>query len=222
MRQFRRLAGVTLASVTLVAGAALAVATPATAAGFPEKDVTFIIPYGPGGGFDTYVRKIAPVMQRYLPNKVNVIAKNIDGAGGNKAAAQLFRGKPDGYQISIFNMPGMLLDKILGKKTSFDVDKFEWLGRIAQSKYVLAVGAKGPNQSIQDLMKAKGTLKYAITSPASTSYVAGKIHGRYSRHEDRLPAGLQIVGQDFAVGRARRHAIVAVQRALAGEMDEVG
>ncbi len=162
----------------LIAGATLAVAAPAWAAGFPEKDITFIIPYGPGGGFDTYVRKIAPVMQKHLPNKVNVVPKNIAGAGGNKAAAQLYRAKPDGYQIAIFNMPGMLLDKILGRKVAFDVDKFEWLGRIAQSKYVLAVGTKGKHQSVQDLMKAKkATFKYAITSPASTSYVAGKIMG---------------------------------------------
>ena len=143
-------------------------------AAFPEKDITFIIPYGPGGGFDTYVRKIAPVMQKYLPNKVNVIPKNVAGAGGKKALNVLYRAKPNGRNIAVFNMPGMLLDKILGKKTTFDIDKFVWLGRIAQSKYVLTVGAKGKYQSIKSLMKAK-KLKYAVTSPSSGSYVAGKI-----------------------------------------------
>ncbi|HSH12338.1 MAG TPA: tripartite tricarboxylate transporter substrate-binding protein, partial [Desulfurivibrionaceae bacterium] len=153
--------------------AALGLAGPAGAA-FPEKNITFVIPYGPGGGFDTYVRKIAPVMEKYLPNKVNVVPKNVAGAGGKKAIASLYRGKPDGYTIAIFNMPGMLLDKILGQKTSYDIDKFVWLGRIAQSKYVLTVGTKGKYQTVQDLQKAKN-LKYAVTSPSSTSYVAGKI-----------------------------------------------
>jgi tripartite-type tricarboxylate transporter receptor subunit TctC len=68
----------------------------------------------------------------------------------------------------------MLLDKILGKKTSFDIDKFTWLGRIAQSKYVLAVGKKSPYQSVKALQKAK-RLKYAITSTSSGAYVGGKI-----------------------------------------------
>ncbi|MGE0651642.1 MAG: Bug family tripartite tricarboxylate transporter substrate binding protein [Alphaproteobacteria bacterium] len=159
----------------LLAGAGIAIAAPVGAAGFPEKDITFIIPYGPGGGFDTYVRKIAPVMQKHLPNKVNVVVKNIDGAGGKKALSLLYREKPDGYHIAIFNMPGMLLDKILGKETSYDIDKFTWLGRVAQSKYALAVSTKGKYTSLDALKKAGAPLKYAVTSPSSGAYVAGKI-----------------------------------------------
>jgi tripartite-type tricarboxylate transporter receptor subunit TctC len=161
--------------IGMAALAAAAMAVPGTAqAAFPEKDITFVIPYGPGGGFDRYVRTIAPFMSKYLPNKVNVIPKNIAGAGGKKALATLYRGKPDGYTISVFNMPGMLLDKILGKKTSYDIDKFIWLGRFAQSKYALSVSTKGKYQTIEALRKAKG-LKYAVTSPSSGAYVAGKI-----------------------------------------------
>lgn len=151
----------------------LAVAGTAGAA-FPEKDITFIIPYGPGGGFDTYVRKVSPVLAKHLGGKVNVIPKNVAGAGGRKALNVLYRAKPDGYNIAVFNMPGMLLDKILGKKTAYDIENFTWLGRIAQSKYVLSVGKKSPYQDIKALQKAKG-LKYAVTSTASGSYVAGKI-----------------------------------------------
>jgi tripartite-type tricarboxylate transporter receptor subunit TctC len=163
----------TLAVTTMLAASVLAFGAPAQAA-FPEKDITFVIPYGPGGGFDTYVRKIAPVMAKHLPGKVNVVPKNVAGAGGKKAVASLYRGKPDGYTIAIFNMPGMLLDKILGKKTSYDIDRFVWLGRIAQSRYALSVASKGPYNSVDDLMKAK-SLKYAVTSPSSGAYVAGKI-----------------------------------------------
>ncbi len=154
---------------------AVALATAGTAgAAFPEKDITFVIPYGPGGGFDTYVRKIAPVLAKHLGGKVNVVPKNIAGAGGRKALNVIYRAKPNGYTIAVFNMPGMLLDKILGKKSSYDIDKFTWIGRIAQSKYVLAVGAKSPYQTVAAMKKAK-QLKYAITSTNSGSYVAGKI-----------------------------------------------
>jgi tripartite-type tricarboxylate transporter receptor subunit TctC len=155
-------------------GAAALVAAGTASAAFPEKNITFIIPYGPGGGFDTYVRKIAPVMTKHLGGKITVVPKNVGGAGGRKALNVLYRAKPDGYNIAIFNMPGMLLDKILGKKQSYDIDKFTWLGRLAQSKYVLTVGKKSPYQDVKSLMKAKG-LKYAVTSKASGSYVAGRI-----------------------------------------------
>jgi tripartite-type tricarboxylate transporter receptor subunit TctC len=154
---------------------AVALAMVGTAgAAFPEKNITFIIPYGPGGGFDTYVRKIAPVMTKHLGGKVTVVPKNVAGAGGRKALNVLYRAKPNGYNIAVFNMPGMLLDKILGKKSTYDIDRFTWLGRIAQSKYVLTVGKKSPYQSVKALQKAKN-LKYAVTSTNSGAYVAGKI-----------------------------------------------
>jgi len=143
-------------------------------AAFPEKNITFIIPYAPGGGFDTYVRKVAPLMEKHLPNKVNVLPKNVSGAGGRKALSDLYRAKPDGYTIAIFNMPGMLIDKIIGKKTRYDIEKFVWLTQLAISPYTLAVNAKGPYGTIEALQKAKG-LKYPVTSPASTAAVAGKI-----------------------------------------------
>lgn len=166
-----------MVSNKLIAAAVLGasmVLSGAAAADFPEKNITFIIPYGPGGGFDTYVRKIAPMMEKYLPNKVNVIPKNVDGAGGRKAVADLYRAKPNGYTIAIFNMPGMLLDKILGKKSRYDIEKFTWLSQIAITPYILSVNSKGPYRTIGALKKAKG-LKYPVTSPNSTAYVAGKI-----------------------------------------------
>lgn len=156
-----------------VLGAAAAMSGSAFAA-FPEKNITFIIPYGPGGGFDTYVRKLAPMMEKYLPNKVNVIPKNVDGAGGRKAISDLWRAKPNGYTIAIFNMPGMLLDKIIGKKTRYEIENFTWLTRIAVTPYTLAVNSKGPYTTLDALKKARG-LKYPVTSPASTAAVAGLI-----------------------------------------------
>lgn len=161
-------------SATLL-GAAMAISGGAAAADFPKKNITFIIPYGPGGGFDTYVRKLAPMMEKHLPNKVNVLPKNVTGAGGRKALNDLYRAKPNGYTIAIFNMPGMLLDKILGKKSRFDVEKFTWLSQIAITPYILSVNSTGPYQSIKALKGAKESLKYPVTSPNSTAYVAGKI-----------------------------------------------
>jgi tripartite-type tricarboxylate transporter receptor subunit TctC len=157
-----------------VALGALVALPQAVNAAFPEKNINFIIPYAPGGGFDTYVRKIAPMMEKNLPNKVNVLPKNVDGAGGRKALNDLWRAKPNGYSIAIFNMPGMLLDKIVGKKTKYQIEKFVWLTQLAVSPYTLAVNSKGPYTSFEALKKAKG-LKYPVTSPASTAAVAGKI-----------------------------------------------
>ncbi|MFM1814219.1 MAG: hypothetical protein RLZ98_914 [Pseudomonadota bacterium] len=160
-------------SAAALAAAAVAFSAPAAAA-FPEKNITFIIPYRTGGGFDVYVRQLSPLLEKHFGGKVNVVPRNVDAAGGRKALTDLWRAKPDGYTIAIFNMPGMLLDKILDKPTSYEIDKFTWLAQLSRSPYTLAVSTKGPHQDVKALQSAKG-LKYAITSPASTAYVAGKI-----------------------------------------------
>jgi len=57
-----------------------------------------VIPYAPGGGFDVYPRVVAPVMEKYLPNMVNIVPINIAAGAGSRGVTQLYRSKPDGYR----------------------------------------------------------------------------------------------------------------------------
>ena len=51
-------------------------------ADWPEKPIKFVVPYSTGGGFDVYVRAVAPEMEKILG--VPVVPENIPGAGGQK------------------------------------------------------------------------------------------------------------------------------------------
>ena len=157
---------------------ALAIATtlaiPGAVAKYPEKTITFIIPYKPGGGFDTYVRALAPIMEKRLG--VTVVPKNIPGAGGRKGATHLYKSKPDGYRISIMNLPGKAIAAIQGKKgVGYDIRKFTWLGQIASDSYVIAVAGKSKIKSIADLKKLGRVIKTAGTGKGATSYVVSQI-----------------------------------------------
>jgi tripartite-type tricarboxylate transporter receptor subunit TctC len=123
-------------------GITTAWAMPATAAGFPEKNIDFIIPFGPGGGFDRTVRIISPALEKTLPNKVEVVPKNVPGAGGAKGLATVFRAKPDGHTLAIANMPGAAIPAITNEPVEYDVNKFTWIARLATEEYMLAVSAK--------------------------------------------------------------------------------
>src|SRR5215831_14870859 len=81
------------------------------AANFPAKNIQFIIPYAPGGGFDTFVRFIAPVMETHLPRRTNIVPNNITAGSGSRGISQLYRSKPDGYTIGIFDVPGMFIQQ---------------------------------------------------------------------------------------------------------------
>jgi len=160
----------------IAAGAVSAlVAMPAQAA-WPEKNITFLIAYGPGGGFDTITRKLGPVLKKKLGGKVNIVAKNLPGGRGKKAAQFLAKRKPDGYNILMFNMPGHAMPNIIGEKAGYDVRKIDWLARVAIFRYIIVTSAKaGKFKTIQDVLKAKKQIKIPITGPGTTGYLASTI-----------------------------------------------
>lgn len=163
-----------LGAIALVIATTLAI--PGAVAKYPEKTITFIIPYKPGGGFDTYVRALAPVLEKRLG--VTVVPKNMPGAGGRKGATYLYKSKPDGYRISIMNLPGKAIAAIQGKKgVGYDIRKFTWLGQIASDSYVIAVAGKSKIKSIADLKKLGRAVKTAGTGKGATSYVVSQIAG---------------------------------------------
>src|ERR1700691_6584563 len=99
--------GVTRRSFVLTAGAAASM--PAADSDFPGRNIDFIIPKAPGGGFDNLVRVLAPALEKYLPRKVNVVPDNVPAGGGGKGIGQLYRARPDGYTIGAVDIPGSFI-----------------------------------------------------------------------------------------------------------------
>ncbi len=164
----------------LIGVSALAVlavfAAPSAQAKFPEKNITFLIPYGPGGGFDTITRKLSPFIAKHLGGKVHVIPKNMTGGRGKKAATYLTKSKPNGYRIMIFNLPGHALPTIKGDKNAgYDIRKFTWLARIAKGSYVVVVSGKSKFKTIKDLVALNRPVKHPELGPGGTSYIMSTI-----------------------------------------------
>ncbi|MBI3043159.1 MAG: tripartite tricarboxylate transporter substrate binding protein [Betaproteobacteria bacterium] len=160
-----------------VAFATLALGLPAQGlAEYPEKEITFIIPFSPGGGMDTTPRAIVGPMSKYLPNNVKVVPKNVPGAGGRRGYAELMRAAPDGYTICVINFPGAAIPSLTGQKVSYDINQFVWIARMSNSAYVIA--AAGKNDAIKgfaDLKKLGRPVKMTHTGYGSTSYAAAGI-----------------------------------------------
>ncbi|MDG2176006.1 MAG: tripartite tricarboxylate transporter substrate binding protein [Gammaproteobacteria bacterium] len=118
---------------------------------FPRENISIIIPYGPGGGFDTTVRVFAPYFAAQLGDQVNVLPQNMPGTGGRRGTASVFRADPDGYTLGILNMPGLVLPSILGETVDYDLRQMSWIGRIESQDFVLLVQADSDIHSIEDL-----------------------------------------------------------------------
>jgi tripartite-type tricarboxylate transporter receptor subunit TctC len=181
-------------------------ATAAPASNFPFKPIRFIIPYAPGGGFDVYVRMIAPVMEQFLPKKVSIIPLNVSGGGGARGVIQLYRARPDGYTLGIFNIPGVfILQQQQGSESAYDLEKFTWIGAMGEGEhYVLAVGTNSPLKSFDDLkqLSAQRPVKFSATGPEGTAYAATVIGTKLLNIRSQLVTGYRS-SADYVVAAIR-------------------
>jgi tripartite-type tricarboxylate transporter receptor subunit TctC len=154
-------------------GLLAACARPATGGG----DISFIIPYAPGGGFDAYVRAVIPSLQQAL--HAQVIPQNIDGGGGVRAAQALYRAAPDGLTISVVNLPGIMILQRQGG-LSLDLSRLSWIANMGRDSYALIVSRNSSIRSIDDLraLGRQRKVKFTCVSSAGTAYSATRIAAR--------------------------------------------
>lgn len=146
----------------LLAASMVAVPLNALSQDFPSKPITCIVPYGPGGGFDSYMRAIAKVLPKYLPNNVSTIVKNVPGAGGRTGVTTLYRSKPDGHTIGIMNINGLIALDLVKKTKNYDLTKFTYLGVCARDIAGIFVAADSRFHTIKDLQEAE-QVKFGTT-----------------------------------------------------------
>jgi len=97
---------------------------------YPNKPVTMLVPFPPGGVADTVGRPVAEAMGRYL--KQSVVIENKGGAGGGIGMAQVAKSKADGYTVlmalsSIVVLPEA--DKVLKRAPMFQLDQLKPIAR---------------------------------------------------------------------------------------------
>jgi tripartite-type tricarboxylate transporter receptor subunit TctC len=157
----------------------LCVAAEKAAAAFPEKEISWIVPFAPGGGYDLWSRQLAAAMQKYLPQGVTVIVKNITGAGGRTGSISLYRAKPDGYTVGLLDVAGLVpYQKAVGAaKAGYDMDKLVWIGRVANEPWALYASAKSPIKNLDDL-KTRKDLSWGIEGVGSTKWLFSVLEAR--------------------------------------------
>ena len=125
------------------------------------KELTVIVGYGPGGGYDVFARLLARHLGKYMPGNPNVMVQNMPGAGSLRATNYLYNLAPkDGTTIGVLarDMPLLgLLDE--NPAVQFDPRRFTWLGsssNFSNDAYVLIVRKDAPVKSIEDARRPGG------------------------------------------------------------------
>jgi tripartite-type tricarboxylate transporter receptor subunit TctC len=164
-----------------------------------------VIPYAPGGGFDIYVRLVTPVMEKYLPRKVSIVPLNVASGAGSRGVAQAYRARPDGYTITILNIPGMFILQAQQGTTAFDLSKFVWVGAMGEGeKYFISVGQNSPLKTFDDLkrLSAQRPVKLSVTGPEGTAYMAAVVGAQLMGLRTQLITGYR-GSADYVVAAVR-------------------
>ena len=141
---------------------------------FQNKTITIIIPYGSGGGVDTYGRTIVPFLQKYLPqSKIEV--KNITGSGGLEGKNLVYNAQPDGLTLGFAPISGALLAEWEGALgVNYKTANFSYIGRIGSEAHVMTVSPKSGLKSLDDIIQAK-KIKMGFTGVGSDDYFVAMI-----------------------------------------------
>ena len=120
---------------------------------WPEKPLTMIVPFPPGGVADTVARPVAESLGKALGT--TVVVENRAGAGGATGIGAASRAAPDGYTVllslsSISILPEA--DKILGRKPAFTLEQFKPIARFTADPVVLVVRAEAPWKTLAEFV----------------------------------------------------------------------
>lgn len=139
-------------------------------AAFPEKPISFIVPFGAGGGTDGMARALAARLEKALG--VPVAIKNERGSGGRRGSITLYKSKPDGYTIGFAHFATLIYDITLGKKKNpIDYRKFAAILKVDHAQFFINVNKKSPFKSINDFKSAGRPIKFGATGVGSPSYL---------------------------------------------------
>ncbi|CAP45127.1 Bug family tripartite tricarboxylate transporter substrate binding protein [Bordetella petrii] len=161
---------------TLAAGCGAA--APSLAQDFPQRAITLVAPFAPGGSVDITARLIADAWARQLGQ--SVVIENRAGASGNIGMAAVARAQPDGYTLSI-NTMSLAINPSLFKTMPFDTLKdLRSVGTVATSQHVLTVTNSLPVNSVAELLayvraRPANEVSFGSAGMGSTFHMAAEL-----------------------------------------------
>jgi len=138
------------AVLIVLACAALAAVSPAAAQTYPERPITFIVPFGAGGPLDTLTRIVAERMRVSLGQ--SIIIENVTGASGTIGVGRAARAAPDGYTVSVGNWPTHVINGAVFTLAYDLVGDFEPVALLSSNPYVVVGRKTLPPRDLKELI----------------------------------------------------------------------
>lgn len=141
-------------------------------AAYPDRPVTIIIPFGPGGAVDIAARILAEYFQNKHQITLNIVCKG--GGAGAPAMLDVARARPDGYT---FGFPALATFSATPqiRKTGYTIDDFKAVAQVTNMWLSLSVnkdsGISNLNEFFEMAKKEPGKYNYATHGALSTQRI---------------------------------------------------
>jgi len=145
-------------------------------AAFPERPITLVVPYAPGGSADALARVLA--VRIGLKLGTSVIVDNRPGASGTIGAAFAAKAAPDGYTV-LYDATPYSINPHLFPRMPYAGNALQPLALVALAPNIVIVRAESPLKTIKNLVdKAKaepGRMNYASGGSGTVQRLAAEL-----------------------------------------------
>jgi tripartite-type tricarboxylate transporter receptor subunit TctC len=139
-----------LPGILSLALALFALIPSAFAQDYPNRNITLVSPFPPGGPSDTTARMIVGPMSKALGQQI--IVENITGAGGVIGSSRVAKAKPDGYTLMVSGSGTHAAAEFLNKDLPYRSTDFEQIGLINISPVVLVARSEVPANTLKEFV----------------------------------------------------------------------
>ncbi len=193
-----------------LAAACLAAFSAVAVAAYPERPITLIVPFAPGGSSDIIGRSLSQPLSERLGQPV--VVENSAGAGGTIGTQKAVRAKPDGYTVLLGSGSEILINKLINPRTPYDATRdLAPLAFVGTGPMVLLAKTSLPANTVAEVLalaRAKpDALSYGSAGNGTPMHVAGellKIRGNVSMvhvpYKGAAPALTDLIGGQIDLG----------------------
>ena len=135
----------------LIAASLAALALPAAAQDYPDRSITFVVPFAAGGPTDTVTRLIADPMSKTLGQQI--VVQNTAGAGGTLAAGEVAVSPADGYTVLMHHIGMSTAPSLYANLPYNPVEDFKTIGLVTEVPMTIVARPDFEPNTLQELVE---------------------------------------------------------------------